>query len=111
MNSPCPEPAPIADERVVERDQRVEDERPLPGHAPRVRHVEVPGIADEDDVERVVVREAQPQLREEEPERDRPADGPVVAPRLEHGLVVLDHLDPCAAQRGDHLRVPRVVRS
>ena len=106
---PCPEPAPIADERVVERDQRVEDERPLPGHAPRVRHVEVPWIADEDDVERVVVREAQPQLGEEESERHRPADGPVVAPRLEDGLVVLGHLDPRAAQGRDHLRVPRVV--
>ena len=47
---PCAEPAPIRDERVVERDERVEDDRSSPGHAPRRGHVEVPGIADDDDV-------------------------------------------------------------
>jgi len=104
-----PEPAAIADERVMERDQRVEDERPPAGYASRMRHVEVPRIADEDDVERVVVREAEPELGDEEAKRHRPADGPVVAPGLEDGLVVLDHIDPCAAEGRDHLRVAWVV--
>ena len=43
----------IGDERLVERDERVEEERLLAGDAARARNVEVARIADDDRVERV----------------------------------------------------------
>jgi hypothetical protein len=46
-----PEAAAVADERVGERDERVEDDRPLAGDAARRREVEVARVADDDDVE------------------------------------------------------------
>ena len=55
----------VADERLVERDERVEDQRPLAGDAPRARDVEVARVADDDGVEGDARRESQPHLGEE----------------------------------------------
>ena len=47
---PRAEPPPVADERVVERDERVEDDRPPACDPPRGPHVEVPRVPDDHDV-------------------------------------------------------------
>jgi hypothetical protein len=49
------EASAVAHERVVQRDERVEDDRPAARDAPRRGHVEVARVPDDDDV-RVVLR-------------------------------------------------------
>ena len=53
-------PPAVGHERLVQRDERVEDQRPAAGDATGPRHVEVPGIADDHGVERNPWRESQP---------------------------------------------------
>ncbi len=45
-----PEARTVADERVVQRHERVEDDRPSARDPLRRGHVEVPRVADDDDV-------------------------------------------------------------
>ena len=96
----------IADERVVERDERVEHDRPAPGDASRGRQVEVTGIADEDDV-RLALLVARESTAPPSRTRDicrSPSDQLLPPPDLP---VPLDDLDAGAAEAGHDLRVPR----
>ena len=104
-----PEARTIGDERVVERDEGVEEQRLLAGDATCARDVEVARVPDDDGVERVFRGEAQPELRHAELQCQSPARRPVVPAALPHGCVPLDHLDACPAERGHHLGVPRIV--
>ena len=51
---PLPEALAVGDEGLVERDERVEDERPLARDPARARDVEVARVADDDGVEEIV---------------------------------------------------------
>ncbi len=112
--NPCgkraaPESAAVGDERVVERDERVEDERPLPGDSASAGNVEVTRVADEDGVEGIARVPAEARLGESQAKARPPARGPVVAPALPDRGVPLDHVDARGAQRRDHLGIPRIV--
>ncbi len=56
------EVAAHGDELVLEREDRVEDERAFAGDAPRLRHVEMPGIADDHRVGRDLPRREEAEL-------------------------------------------------
>ena len=76
-----PEPAlakapAVADERLVQRDERVEDQRPAAGDAAGSRDVEVAGIADDHRIEGDPRRESQAQLGEQAGESRRPTAPP-----------------------------------
>ena len=98
-----PEATAVADERVVERDERVEDDRPATRRPLRGGHVEVPGIADDDDVGVVVPSPRERALRAGHPRELPETERPVVAtPDLP---VPLDHRHARAPQARDDLRV------
>ena len=105
----APEPPAVVDERVVERDERVEDDGPPAGDALRCREVEVARIADDQRVGRALgfARAPQAPLRLGDPQDLPRADGPVVA-ALPDRPMLLPHLDAGAPEGGDHLRVARV---
>ena len=75
-----PEPPAVADERVVERDERVEDDRPPARDAPGGRQVEVPRVADDDDVRVVLASPGEVALRPQRRGQLAEADRPVVPP-------------------------------
>ena len=102
----------IGDERVRQRDQRVEDDRPLSGSATRGRKIEVPRVADDQRVEVTAPPPApreQPGLRRCEAGRSPRSRTPAVALAVPDGNVLLLHLDANPAKTGDHLRVPRIA--
>ena len=106
-----PEAPAVGDERVRERDERVEDDRRAAGGPPRRRQVEVPGIADDDRVEALVAAAAQePRLGDA---ASRAASrGPARQPSRrpsQTGSCRSRTSTPARAQTRDHLRVPRVV--
>ena len=104
-----PEAPAVVDERVVERHERVEDDGPAPGDPSGRRQVEVPGVADDEGLGAalVVARPPEAALGLGQSQHLPQADRPVVAP-LPDGPVLLDDVDPGAAERGDDLRVSRV---
>ena len=102
------EPPPIADERVGERDERVEDEWAAPRERPRERHVGVTGIAHEDGVAGWQ-RASEPRLSGGEPSRRFRPRAPALPPALPDRYMPLDDLHAGSAQARDHLRVPRIV--
>ena len=104
-----PEARAVGDERVRERDERVEEHGRAASRALRRGQVEVAGVADDHGVVALARPTEQAKLRAREPQRRRRARAPRVARSLPHGLVPLDDLDACAAQARDHLRVARVV--
>ena len=69
----------IGDERVSERDERVEDHRRSTRRAPRRRQVEVAGVADDHRVVALGRPPEQTKLRAREPQRRRRARAPRVA--------------------------------
>ena len=99
----------VGDERLVQRNERVEDQRPAARDATGPRDVEVAGVADDHRVEWHPRRESQAQLGEEEANRGAPARGPVVAPTLPDPFVPLEDVHTRVAERRDHLGVTRVV--
>ena len=103
------EPLPVVDDRVEERDERVEDHRSPPGDPLCRGQVEVAGIADDErvGVPLVVPRLAQAVLGLGHTQHLAEPDGPVVS-TFPHGPMLLSHLDAGAAQRGDDLGVPRI---
>ena len=103
------EPPSVGDERVEERDERVEDDGPPRSSAARRGEVEVARVADEDDVELAPVPAQQPRLGDGDPRRRGRSGLPVVALPFPDAGVALEHLHARAAERRDHLRVPRVV--
>ena len=101
-----PEAAAVVDERVPERDERVEDDRetqPL-GTA----EVEVARVADDHRVGVFARAAHELRLREEQSQRRGRADAELVPAVLPDRHVRLDDLHAGAAQAGDHLRVPRI---
>src|SRR5437588_372263 len=103
-----PEPPPVLDERLVERDERVEDDRSPARRASRRGHVRLAGVADEERVHVAGHRAREPELRERDPCRRPRPRLPVPRP-LPHRHVPLDDLDPGPAQRRGDLRVPRIA--
>ena len=99
-----PEPPPVADDRVVERDERVEDDRPPPRDPAGGAHVEVPRVTDHHDVGVLLVSPGEVPLRPQDARELPEAERPVVP--LPHLAVELEHLDARAAQARDDLRVP-----
>ena len=73
-----PEPAAVADERVVEGDERVEHDGTPARDPPGGGHVEVPRVADDDDVGVVLASPRERALRARHPRQLREADRPVV---------------------------------
>ena len=76
-----PEATAVADERVVERDQGVEHDRPATRRPLRGGHVEVPGVADHDDVGVVVPSPRERALGAGHPRELPETERPVVAPQ------------------------------
>ena len=101
--------AAIADHRVLERDERVEDERAFSGDPPRGRHVDVPRIADDQDVATERGSACEEDLGSKRPHQRPKAGRQLVAVGLPQRGVALDDLDACSPQARDHLRVARVV--
>ena len=95
------EPAAHRHELVLERQDGVEDEWRAARDPPRARHVEVTGIADDQDVEVAPSRREQPRFRAENAER---APGPVAA----DGRLSLGDLDAVRPQRCDRIHVARM---
>ena len=100
-----PEAPPVGDERVRERDERVEDQRSPARGPPRGRHVRVTGVADGDRVEIDVDSPQQSRLCEREPERGARTAPPLLLASLPHRLVPLDDLDAGPSEARDDLRV------
>ena len=91
-------PPAVADERVGERDERVEDDRPAPCCMLGRGQVEVTGVADEHHVEGLLGRPSQPGLGRSEPKGDPRARPPLVLAPVPDRLVPLAHFDPRPAQ-------------
>jgi hypothetical protein len=97
----------VLDERVLERDERVEDDRPPERRDLGRRQVEVSGVADDQRVESAG-RADQRKLRDGHLGAGPEARGPVLAAVPDRD-VPLDDLDSRPAQACDRERVPRVV--
>ena len=102
-------PPAVADERVGERDERVEDDRPAPCCMLGRGQVEVTGVADEHHVEGLLGRPSQPGLGRSEPKGDPRARPPLVLAPVPDRLVPLAHPDARPAQARNHLSVPRIA--
>ena len=104
-----PEPPPIADERVREGDEWVEDDRAPARRSSCGRQVEVTGIPDDQGValRRDCPRE-QPGLRARKPRQCRQARVPAVELVFPDGDVHLVDGDSGTAETRDHLRIPRI---
>jgi hypothetical protein len=102
------EAAAVADERVREGHQWVEDDGPLAGRSARRRQVEVAGIADDERVEAARAARQQPRLGGGESQRTPRPCRPPFAQVVPDRDVLLHHLDACGAEARDHLRVPRI---
>ena len=103
----------VGDERVRERDERVEDDRPPARRAPCGRQVEVPRIADDHGVER---RRASPSrssrgsAQRQRARRRRGPHRPVVRAPSQTGTCCSRTSTPARAQARDHLGVARIAR-
>ena len=83
----------VLDQGLVERDERVEEDRASTGDAPCRRDVEVPRIADDDGVEMLAPPpEEQPCLGQPDPQCGCESERPLVALPLPHVRMPLDHL-------------------
>ena len=99
----------VGDERVRERDERVEDDRPPARGAASRRKVEVPRVADDRRRRsRLRGRRSSRTSASGEPRGRTGAGAPVLTPPSQTPRAA-PHLDPGAAQARDHLRVSRVV--
>jgi hypothetical protein len=99
----------IRDQRVGERDERVEDEWPSAGRPARGGEVGVARIADDQRVERFPRPSQEPQLGGREPCGGERSGTPLVLVSLPDSNVPLGNLHARAPQAGDHLGVTRVV--
>ncbi len=102
------EAAAVLDERVPQRDQRVEDHRAVPRDAAGDVEVGLPRVPDDDGVRLGGARTEQPGLRREQPSTGTQPRAPLLA-AVPHRFVPLLHLHPGLPERGDHLGVARVV--
>src|SRR5207247_5107989 len=84
-----PEPPPVLDERLVERDERVEDDGATARRAPRDGHIRLARVAAEDDVDRGGHPPREPELGGPAPPHGSRARRPVPLP-LPHRYVPLD---------------------
>ncbi len=101
-----PESPPDRDELVLEREERVEDERRAACQAAGAGNVEVSGIADDDDVGVATARADEPKLGR--CDGQRPTD-----PMSADGCLTFDDRDTGVPEGGDGVhvtRVPAVVR-
>ena len=102
------EAAAILDERLVQRDERVEEHGPTAGDPPCGGDVEVTWVADDDGVEASSPPAEEPRLAS--PIRAAaPTPSDHLPPPLPHARMPLDDVDARAAQARDHLGVARVV--
>ena len=106
----APEAATVVDERVEERDERVEDDGPPPATRFAAGRSKWPGIADDQGVGVAlgVARAAQAPLRLGDPQH-LPQARPTSCGAAPRRRDAARDLDARAAQRRDDLRVPRVV--
>src|SRR5262249_39459045 len=104
-----PEAPAIADERVGERYERVEDDRSACGGSPCRREIEMAGIAHDERVELPGGPAAWLGFGKNQPRRGTGPGPPIVSAALPNGDMALAHLDAGIPERRDHLRVPRVV--
>ena len=104
-----PESPAILDERVVKRDERVEDDRSAGSDATGRSEVEVAGVTDDQRIE-ICSRTPEELCLRKRQAGSRPCTcPPFVRVSVPDGDVALTHLDAGAAERRDHLRISRVV--
>ena len=103
----APKARAVGDERVLERDERVEDDRPPERRDLRRRQVEVAGVADDQRVEPARGPE-QRELRDGHFGAGPEARRPVLPAAPDRDVSLLD-LDTRSSQARDRERVPRVV--
>ena len=108
-NRPGSKPPPIVHERLVERDERVEDDRSAACGAPGRGQVGLAGIADDEGIDVPGHAAGEAHLCERDPSSGSGARSPPFTAPFPHGHVALYDLDPGAAKRRDHLGVPRIV--
>ena len=94
----APKPAAVLDERVRERDERVEDDGSPARRPPRRGQVEMAGIADEDGIELGPAARSSRSSASASRGSGAGAERPLLLPSLPDRLVPLDHLDTGAAQ-------------
>src|SRR5204863_7723702 len=102
------EAAAVADERVRERDEWVEHDRPPARRTPRRRQVEMSWVADDERVEAAGTACEQPGFCRREAQRASRAGGPALTQVVPHRDVLLCDFHPCRAQARDHLCVARI---
>ena len=96
-----PKAPPHRDQLVLEREHRVEDDRPGAGETPGPRHVEVARIPDDESVGALAAGRRQAQLGEDHVQR--PSQSAAAELRL-----ALDDFDTCVPKRGDRVHVARM---
>jgi hypothetical protein len=101
-------PTTVGDERVGQRDERVEHDRPPVGGTARGRQIGVARIADDQRVERLSRPLQEPQLGSREACGGERPGTPLVLVSLPDSNVPLGDLDARTPQAGDHLCVPRI---
>ena len=105
-----PEAPAIPHKRVVERDERVEDDRSAGRNSPGGSEVEMPGVSRRISASKSLPRAPEePRLGERQPGRRLRACAPLVRVSLPDGDVALADRDAGTAKRRDHLRVSRIV--
>ena len=104
-----PEAPAIPHKRVVERDERVEDDRSAGRNSPGGSEVEMPGVTDDQRIEVLPRAPEEPRLGERQPGRRLRACAPLVRVSLPDGDVALADRDAGTAKSRDHLRVSRIV--
>ena len=103
------EPPAVRDERVGQRDERIEDDWSSPRRTTRGRDVEVSGIAHEEGVEAGWSPGEQARLGGSETQRAAWSGGPTVTDVVPDRDVFLLHVHTGAAQARHDLRVPGVA--
>ena len=83
----------VLDQRVPERDERVEDNRAAVGCSPRGAEVEMPRVADDHRIERLTRWTPQPHLRRSEPQSRARSRRELVLPAFPDRDVPFGHLD------------------
>ncbi|MDQ3671192.1 MAG: hypothetical protein M3364_01960 [Actinomycetota bacterium] len=98
----------IADHGVLERHEWVEHDWPIARDSLRRKHVEVSGIADDQDVRVQDGTECEPRFSADRPDERTHLRGKLVALRFPERNVSLEHLDTRSAQACHHLGVARI---
>ncbi len=104
----CAEAAAIADQRVGQRDEGIEDDRASSRGPSRCGEIEMSGVSDQDDVRARQAPGEQAHLGEQQTGGRAWAERPFLFPPFPDRLVALDHVDAGAPKARDHLGVAGV---